>query len=260
MNIIVCIKQIPDSTEVKIDPETKTLVREGVPSIINPFDENAIEAGVQLREQVGGKVTVLSMGPPQAEAAVRDALAMGADEGILLTDRALAGSDTWATSYALSCAVRKIGEYDLIICGKQTFEGDTAQVGPGLAEWLGIPQATYAIEITVEDGVLRVRRLLENSFEIVEVKPPALVTVVKHINEPRLPGLKAKLAAKKKEITIWSAEDVAADPAKCGLDGSPTSVVEIFHPSHEHEGEMLEGEADEQVSALFDKLRGQQVL
>jgi electron transfer flavoprotein beta subunit len=260
MNIIVCIKQVPDTTDVKIDPVTKTLVREGVPSIINPFDENAIEAAVQLREQFGGQVTVMTMGPPQAEAALRDAVAMGADEAILLCDRTFAGSDTWATSYALSRAVRKIAEYDLIICGKQAFDGDTAQVGPGLAEWLGIPQITYAIEIGLADSRLRVRRLLETGFEVVEVKPPALVTVVKQINEPRMPGLKSKLAAKKKQITTWTAADVEAEPGKCGLDGSPTNVVEVFAPSHDRHGELIEGAVSEQVGVLFEKLREQKVL
>jgi electron transfer flavoprotein beta subunit len=260
MNIIVCIKQVPDTTDVKIDPVTKTLVREGVPSIINPFDENAIEAAVQLREQFGGQVTVMTMGPPQAEAALRDAVAMGADEAILLCDRTFAGSDTWATSYALSRAVRKIAEYDLIICGKQAFDGDTAQVGPGLAEWLGIPQITYAIEIGLADSRLRVRRLLETGFEVVEVKPPALVTVVKQINEPRMPGLKSKLAAKKKQITTWTAADVEAEPGKCGLDGSPTNVVEVFAPSHDRHGELSAGTVPEQIGVRFEKLREQTVL
>lgn len=260
MNIIVCIKQVPDTTEVTIDPETGTLVREGVPSIINPFDENAIEAGLQLVEEHGGKVTVLSMGPPQAESALREALAMGADEAILLSDRAFAGSDTLATSYTLSQAIRKIGDFDLVICGKQAFDGDTAQVGPGLAEQLSIPQVTYAIELTVEGRRLQAKRLLEDRFEVVETRLPALVTVVKQINEPRHAGLRGVMKARKAEIPIWTAEDVEADEGRCGLNGSPTNVVRVFAPERHTQGERLAGEPAEAARVLFEKLRASQVL
>ncbi len=260
MNIIVCIKQVPDTTEVRVDPVKKTLIREGVPSIMNPFDENAVEAAVQLREAHGGKVTVLTMGPPQAEEALREALAMGADEAILLTDRALAGGDTWATAYVLSCAIRKLGEFDMVICGKQAFDGDTGQVGPGLAENLGIPQATYTIDVSVEEGKCRVKRLLEDRFEVVETTLPVLLTAVKQMNEPRRPSLRAVLASKKKPIQTWNAEDIEADLTMCGLDGSPTNVVEVFAPVHERQAEILEGELEDVVGALVAKLREQHIV
>jgi len=260
MNFIVCIKQVPDTTEVRIDPETNTLVREGVPSIINPFDENAIEAALQLKEKHGGKVMVITMGPPQAEKALREAVAMGADEAILISDRAFAGSDTLATSYTLAQAIRRIGDYDLILCGKQAFDGDTAQVGPGLAEQLGIPQVTYAIEAEIEDKGLRVKRLLEDRFEVVETRLPALITCVKQMNEPRHAGLKGVMKARKAEIPTWTADDIQADTARCGLDGSPTNVVRIFTPERGREGERLEGECSEVVRALIQRLREAKVL
>ena len=260
MNIIVSIKQVPDTTEVRIDPETGTLVREGVPSIINPFDENAIEAGLQLVEKYGGKVTVITMGPPQAEQALREALAMGADEGILICDRAFAGSDTLATSYTLARAVRKIGDYDLILCGKQAFDGDTAQVGPGLAEHLGIPQVTYAIGLEVEGRKLQAKRLLEDRYEVVEARLSALVTVVKQINEPRHAGLRGVMKARKAEIVKWTAEDLDADVTRCGLSGSPTNVLRVFAPTRHVKGERIEGEAPEAAAELYEKLRTAQVL
>lgn len=260
MNIIVSIKQVPDTTEVKIDPVTNTLVREGVPSIINPFDENAIECALQLVEKHGGKVTVITMGPPQAEQALRDALAMGADEAILVCDRAFAGSDTLATSYTLAQTVKKIADYDLIICGKQAFDGDTAQVGPGLAEHLGIPQVTYAIDIEVEGKKANVKRLLSDRFEIVETRLPCLITVVKQMNEPRHGSLKNVMKARKKEIPMWTAEDIGADTGRCGLNGSPTNVVRVFAPQRHSQGERLEGEAAEVVEQLVGKLREKQVI
>jgi len=260
MNIIVCIKQVPDTSEVRIDPETNTIVREGVPSIINPFDENAIEAAVQLVEQHGGKVTVITMGPPQAEQALREAMAMGADEAILISDRALAASDTLATSYALSCAIRKIGDHDLILCGKQTFEGDTAQVPPGIAEHLGIPQITYAIDLEIEGSTLRAHRLLEGFYEVVECRMPAVISVVKQMNDPRRPGLKNVLAAKKKEIQVWAAEDCGIETCHCGLDGSPTRVMRTWPPTREHEGEIIEGEPAEAAHELAEKLISEKII
>jgi electron transfer flavoprotein alpha/beta subunit len=255
MNTIVCIKQVPDTTEVEWDEEKGTMKREGVPSIINPFDENAIEEALLLREKHGGTVTVLTMGPPQAEQALRSALAMGADAAVLMTSRVFGGADTLATSYTLSQAIRKIGDFDLIICGRQAFDGDTGQVGPGLAEHLGIPQITYAIEIEMADRKIRVRRLLEDGFEVVEARPPVLVTVVKQINDPRHPRLRNVLAAKKKEITVFGPEDVEADPDRCGLQGSPTRVVRVFRPERAWQGEMIEGSTEEQVQTLVEKLR-----
>ena len=262
MRIIVCIKQVPDTTEVKINPETGTLVRDGVPSIINPFDENAIEAGLQLVEEHGGEVIVITMGPPQAEQALRDALAMGANRAILISDRAFAGADTLATSYVLAQAVERIGDFDLIFCGKQAFDGDTGQVGPGLAEHLGIPQITYAIDIEeVTDREIQVRRLLSDGFEVVRTRLPCLITAVKQLNEPRMPGLKSRMKAKKAEVEQWTCDCIGALADRCGLDGSPTSVMRVFSPTRQVEGERIEGEtAEEKVRRLIDKLRDAQVL
>jgi electron transfer flavoprotein beta subunit len=260
MNVVVCIKQVPDTTEVRIDPVTNTLVREGVPSIINPFDENAIEEGIRLVEKHGGKVAVITMGPPQAEEALRRALSMGADEAVLISSRAFAGGDTWATSYVLSRAIRKLGDFDLVLCGKQAFDGDTAQVGPGVAEQLGIPQATYAIEVEIDGKNLRARRVLEDRYEVLEMRLPALVTVVKQINEPRHPRLKNVMAAKKKMIPVWGPEDIEAGPSLCGLDGSPTNVVRTFLPERHHEGEMLQGDTETVVTRLVEKLHKLQLV
>ncbi len=260
MNIIVCIKQVPDTTEVRIDPSTGTLVREGVPSIINPFDENAIEAALQLVEAHGGCVTILTMGPPQAEQALRDALAMGADRAVLICDRAFAGSDTLATSYTLAQAIRSLGDFDLILCGKQAFDGDTAQVGPGLAEQLGLPQVTYAINIEVDGKKVRVKRLLDDRFEVVETRLPALLTVVKQINDPRHAGLRGVMKARKAEIPVVTAGDIEADITRCGLNGSPTNVVRVFSPQRHGQGEKLEGEPDEVARQLFEKLHTAQIV
>jgi electron transfer flavoprotein alpha/beta subunit len=255
VNIVVCIKQVPESTEVRVDPETNALIREGVKSIVNPVDENAIEAALQLREAHGGKVTVVSMGPPQAEEALRQALAMGADEAILLVDNAFRGSDTLATSYALAAAVRKVGEVDLILCGKQAIDGDTGQVGPGLAERLGMPQVTFAIGLEVEDGKLRARRVLDDLFEVLEVRPPAVVTVVKQVNDPRHPSMKNVLKAKRAEVVKWSIDDLGADSKQAGFDGSPTQVVRVWPPEKRSGGKTLEGSAEEIAEELAKAIR-----
>jgi len=255
MEILVCIKQVPDTTEVKINPETNTLVREGVPSIINPFDENAIEAALQLKEQHGGKVTVITMGPPQASEALRTTVAMGVDEVVLVSDRAFAGSDTWATSYTLAQTIKKLGNFDLILCGKQAIDGDTAQVGPGIAEWLNLPQITFAVKIEIKDQQARIERLLEEVNEIVETPLPAVITVVKQINEPRMPSLKGLMKAKKTEIKTMSAEAIAADIKNIGLKGSPTQVVRIFTPPPKGGGEILQGESAVILDNLINKLR-----
>lgn len=260
MNIIVCIKQVPETTEVKINPETNTLVREGVPSIVNPFDENAIEAALQLREKNSGKVTVITMGPPQAAEALKNAIAMGVDEAFLISDRAFAGSDTWATSYTLSQTIKKIGSFDLIICGKQAIDGDTAQVGPGIAEWLGIPQVTFAVKIEINGKKAKVERLLEEVNEVVETPLPAVLTVVKQINEPRMPSLKGMMKAKKAEIKTLKAEDIQADPKNIGLNGSPTQVVKIFTPPPKSGGEILDGEPGEVVNDLITKIKERKII
>jgi electron transfer flavoprotein beta subunit len=256
MNIIVCIKQVPETTEVRINPETNTLIREGVKSMINPFDMYAIEEAVRLKEKFGGKITVISMGPPQAQEALREAISLGIDEAILVCDRAFAGSDTWATSYTLASAIKKIGSFDLIICGKQASDGDTAQVGPGISAHLDIPQVTYVKKIEeVQEKIMRVERMMEEGFEIIETPLPCLLTVVKEINEPRLPSLKGLMRAKSAKINTWSQKDLNLDPEQIGLCGSPTQVVKIFTPPHRTGGQMLEGEIPEIAEKLVALLK-----
>jgi len=261
MRIVVCIKQVPATTEVKIDPETKTLVRQGVESQINPFDTYALEEAVRLREKLGkGTVTVLSMGPPQAEAALREAISLGADNAVLLCDRAFAGSDTWATSYCLSMGIRKLGA-DLVICGQQAIDGDTGQTGPGIATQLDIPQATYVAKVVeIQGRKLTVERLVETGRQKVEVQCPALLTVVKEINEPRTPSLKGKMAAKKAEIPKWGIAELGMPPELAGLKGSPTQVVEVFAPPRRGGGEKWQGESAEMAEKLAGWLKEQGVL
>ena len=256
MNIIVLIKQVPDTTDVKIDPKTNTLKREGVASVINPFDMYAIEEAVRVKEQFGGKVTVISMGPPQAEQALRESISLGCDNAILLSDRKFAGSDTWATSYVLSQAIKKVGEYDIIFCGKQASDGDTAQVGPGVSTHLDIAQVTYVKKIEkIEDNKAIVERMTEEGFDIIEVLLPSVLTVVKEINEPRLPSLKGKMRSKKAEIQVWNALDIECDESKIGLDGSPTRVVKIFSPPAREKGCIFEGEPEEVVEKIVDVVK-----
>jgi len=256
MRIVVCIKQVPDSAEVRINPETNTLIRDGVPTIINPYDVHALEAGLQIREKTGGKVTVLTMGPPQAETALREALAMGADEAVLLTDRAFAGSDTWATAYTLSKAIEHIGA-DVILCGKQAIDGDTAQVGPEIAEFMDIPHISYIRKIVdVSTDRLLVQRLMDDGFDVIESSPPVLLTVVRELNVPRMPSLKGKMAAKKAEIRKMSAADIGADENDLGLKGSPTQVRNIFAPEAKTDRKMLEGTAEEKIDTLVKELVG----
>ena len=258
MNVIVCIKQVPNTTQVRINPETNTLIREGVESVINPFDMYAIEEGIRLKEKLGGKVTVITMGPPQAEEALREAISLGCDEAILLTDRNFAGGDTWATSYVLSQAVKKIGDYHIILCGKQASDGDTAQVGPGISTHLNIPQVTYVKKIEkIDEKSARVERMTEEGFEIIETPVPCLFTVVKEINEPRLPSLKGKMRSKKAEIRKMTAEDLSCDFDKIGLDGSPTRVVKIFTPPARKGGEILKGDTQEIVERLAKELKSE---
>ena len=256
MNIIVCIKQVPETTEVRINPETNTLIREGVKSIINPFDMYAIEEAIRLKERFGGKITVLTMGPPQADAALREAISLGADDGVLVGDRAFAGSDTWATSYTLSGAIKKIGTFDLIICGKQASDGDTAQVGPGISAHLNIPQVTYVKKIEeLNEKSMRVERMMEEGFEIIETPLPALITVVKEINEPRLPSLKGIMRSKSAQITMWGQKDLNLDPQNIGLCGSPTQVVKIFTPPARTGGQILSGEVPEIAEKLVSLIK-----
>jgi len=242
MNIIVTIKQVPDTNNITIDPETGTLNREGVPAIINPEDKNALEAALVLKDLHGGKIIVLSMGPPQAEKALREALAMGADEAILLSDRAFAGADTWATAYTLSCAVKKIKDYDLIIGGRQAIDGDTAQTGPQLSECLKIPQITYVQDVKVEGKTVLAKSVFGSVRRIVEAKMPALLTVTKEMNVPRYSTIRGIATAyREKKITVWTSKDVDAKPIRIGLPGSPTQVRKTFSPKHEREGQVLTG-------------------
>jgi len=261
MDIIVCIKQVPDTLEVQINKETNTLVREGVDSVINPFDFHALEEALRLKEQYGGKITVLSMGPGQAEAALREAISLGADNAVLLSDRAFAGSDTLATSYALSKGVQKIGRFDLIICGRQAVDGDTAHIGPQLAERLRIPHVSCVLKIhDMTEGSIVTDRIAEQDLEQIRLPLPCLITVTKSINEPRFPSLRGKTTAVKSEITVWAGRDISADPSRIGLDGSPTRVVRMSAPRRYREVRMLEGTAQEQVRELLSNLREAEVV
>jgi len=263
VKIVACIKQVPDTTDVRIDPETRTLVREGVESITNPFDEYAVEEALLTREKHGGEVHVITMGPPQAIEVLKNALAVGADFVYFLSDNAFAGADTWATAYTLAQAIRKISGVDLVICGKQAIDGDTAQVGPGVANQLGIPQLTYVSrvrEIDLENKKIVAERMLEDGKEIIESSLPALITVVKDINEPRLPSLLGIKKAAKAEISTWTIEDLPVDMAKCGLEGSPTEVIRVFTPEPRGGGEILEGELTETIPLLIDKLMEAKVM
>ncbi|GBU20818.1 electron transfer flavoprotein subunit beta [Fibrobacteres bacterium R8-0-B4] len=246
MNIVVCIKQVPGTTQVKINPETGTLIRDGVEAVVNPFDEYAVEEAVRIKERVGGTVKVITMGPPQADAALRSTIAVGADEGYLVSDRAFAGSDTWATSYTLSNAIKTLGKVDLIICGKQAIDGDTAQVGPGVAEMLNIPFVAWVRKVEeVTEASIKVERLMEEGYDVVEMPLPGLITVVKEINEPRLASLKGKMKAKNAEIKKIGASDMTVDPERIGLKGSPTQVFRSFVPERKSGGEKISGEAAE---------------
>jgi len=275
LNIIIPIKQVPETSRVKMDPETGTMIREGVESIINPLDLYAIEIGIRLteaqspfdeapalrnsatsafaeatvdksageeeqgRQKGAGKTTVLSMGPAKAEEALREAIAMGCDEGVLLCHRAFAGSDTWATSYALSMAIRKLGPYDLILCGERATDGDTGQVGPGIAAWLNIPVATYISHIleSREKSIL-VKRLVEDGYETLEIETPCLLTVVKEAADPRMPTLHGKQRARKIAVPVWGPEEIGADAQSIGLKGSPTRVVKIESPRIARNGDI----------------------
>ena len=263
LQIVVCVKQVPDTTEVRIDPETNTLIREGVPAIVNPFDAHATEAAAQIKEKHGAHVTVLSMGPPQATEAIKKCISVGADRGILLSDRAFAGADTWATSYALTAALERIAQeqgLDLVLCGKQAIDGDTAQVGPGIARRLGWPQVTYAIgipEIDVEAGTITVERRLEGGVEVVKARLPAVVTCVEEMNELRYAPLPNMIRAARYEPEVWTKDDIEVEEELLGLSGSPTTVNSIFPPPQPEPGEIIPGGDDNPagaVSVLVDKL------
>lgn len=256
MNILVCIKQVPDTKDVRLDPKTNTMSREGVESIMNPFDRHALEEAVRIKDEHGGTVTALSMGPPQAEAVLREAISCGADEGVLVSDRAFAGADTWATSYTLARAAETLGSFDLILCGKQAIDGDTAQVGPGLACQLGIPYVTCVQKVrNLDNKIMQIERMMDDGYDVVQLPLPALLTVVKDINEPRVPSLKGKMKAKKAAIRTCTAADINADEQCIGLAGSPTQVVKVFTPPPRGNRTVFTGTPEEQVSQLVEQLR-----
>lgn len=257
ISIMVPIKQVPDMERVKFDTETGTVDRSSAEAEINPFDLNALEAAVQIKDKLGGTVTTISMGPPQAESALRDALSRGADRGILLVDRAFAGADTLATSYALASAIRKLGKSDLIVCGEKTVDGDTGQVGPELAEWLDIPHVAYVSEIKQIGEKLVVVSEMEGDRYLIQSGFPLLITVTKDVNVPRLPAFADKLKARKAEIEKWTAEDLSsmADSSRFGLKGSPTRLKKVIVPSEEgKKGEVFRGSPGETVVKIVNAL------
>ena len=255
MKILVCVKQVPDTTEIKIDPVTNTLIRTGVPSIMNPFDAYAVEQALRLKEAAGGTVCVVSMGPPQAMSILTDALAMGADEAYLITDRRFGGSDTLATSYILSCAVRQLGPFDVILCGKQAIDGDTGQVGPEMAEHLGIAQVTYVSQLRPDGDCLEAVREHPDRQEILSVSLPAVITVVKGEERPRFETIRGRLKANRQEIGILDREALPVEDEKIGLTGSPTKVKRTFTPERHAECVWIEGESAKiQAEALCQAL------
>jgi electron transfer flavoprotein beta subunit len=261
MNIVVCLKQVPGTTEVKIDPNTNTLIRQGIKAIVNPFDAYALEEGVRLKEKFSGKVTAISMGPPQAADMLKEAISVGADEAVLLSDMAFAGSDTLATAATLGKAVEKIKTYDLIICGRQTIDGDTGQVGPELAENLGIPFIAYVSKIEeIANGKMRVQRAVEDGYETIETPLPAVITVAKEINIPRMPSLRGLSKSRSAQIPVWTANDIAADKATIGQAGSGTWVVKVFYPQRIQHAEMIKGEPPLQAKTLVEKLREAKII
>lgn len=248
MRILVCVKQVPDTTEIKIDPVTNTLIRAGVPSIVNPYDGYALEVAARIKDNTPDThITVVSMGPEQAKEALKSCLAVGADKAYLVTDRAFGGSDTLATSYILSTVVKtlekKDGAFDIIFCGKQAIDGDTAQVGPEIAEHLGYPQITYAVEVEAADGKVKVKREVEEGYEILEGNSPIVITVTKPAFEPRFPSIKSKMAANKAVIESITANDVEIDLTKAGLKGSPTKVKKTFTPQVKKSGVKIQEES-----------------
>lgn len=256
MKIIVCVKQVPASNEVRLDPKTNTIIRDGAQAVINPFDAHALEAALQLKERFGGEVTVLSMGIPDTERMLRECLSRGADRALLLTDRAFAGADTLATSYALQKGVEKAGEFDLILCGRMAVDGDTAQIGPELAARLGVPHVTDVERLEAAEGELTVRRQLGGSVQTLRVPLPAVLTVMRELNVPRLPSIAGVLRAAEAKVERFDAAAVAADAALCGLKGSPTQVVQTFLPQRTRTVREITGTTAQQCAALEQIIRG----
>ena len=250
--IIVCAKQVPDTNVIKINPKTGTLIRDGVPSILNPDDANALEEALKIKDKhPDTHITVVTMGPPQAYDLLFECIAMGADEGILISDRAVGGSDTWATSNTLDAAIKKIGEFDLILAGRQAIDGDTAQVGPQIAEKLHLPQVTYVEEFNIDDNMkdITVKRQLEDGYEIIKIQTPCMLTAIKELNTPRYMSMKGIFGEKK--MTTWNAKDIEVDLNTVGLEASPTNVFRSFTPAPKGKGVILEGDTEKEVA---DKL------
>lgn len=260
MNIIVCIKQVPDTNEVKLDPVTGTLIRDGVPSIINPDDKAGLEAALRLKDQTGATVKVVSMGPPQADLALREALAMGADEAYLVSDRAFGGADTWATSSTLAAAICKIGDFDLIITGRQAIDGDTAQVGPQIAEHLGIPNVSYAEGITLDGDSLIIKRQYEDRHHMIKIAMPCLITALSELNDPRYMTPGGIVDAYKAEVKLLSRGDLEINDCNIGLKGSPTRVFKSFTKSLKGKGTVVELDAHDSVNFLIEKLKEKHIL
>lgn len=260
MNIAVCIKQVPDTTEVKLDPKTGTLIREGVPSIINPDDKAGLEAALRIKDENGSHVTVISMGPPQADLALREALAMGADEAILLTDRAFGGADTWATSSTIAAALRKL-KFDLIITGRQAIDGDTAQVGPQIAEHLNLPNISYAEEIKTDGEYITVKRQYEDRYDIIRAKLPVLITALAELNKPRYmtPGGIFD-AYRVRKVKVWTLQDIDVNPEDIGLKGSPTKVKKSFTKGVKQAGKVYNLDALEAAELIVDKMKEKFIL
>jgi electron transfer flavoprotein beta subunit len=263
MKIIVCVKQVPDTHEITINPETGTLIREGVPSILNPDDANAVEEALRVKDRFPDtRVTALTMGPPQAKAILEECIAMGVDDAALLSDRALGGSDTWATSNALAAGIRKIGDYDIVFTGRQAIDGDTAQVGPQIAEKLGLTQITYVSHFEqTESGEVLVHRALEAGYEVLKVKRPCLLTAIKELNTPRYMSIPGILKAVRFDYKIWSAEDIGVDPETVGLKASPTHVFKSFTPKPKGKGLTVEGDTPRELAGnLLDDMRAKHII
>ncbi len=254
MRIVVCIKQVPDTTEVKINPTTGTLIREGIPSIINPDDKSGLEAALVLKEQHGAHVTVLTMGPPQADLALREALAMGADEAIMLTDRAFGGADTWATSSTIAAAIKKLS-WDLIICGRQAIDGDTAQVGPQIAEHLHVPHVSYVTELNAGEGSIEVKRKFEDGWQRIRVKFPCLITTLKDMNQARYMSMAGIYETFKREVKVWGLNEIEVDQANIGLKGSPTRVKSSYTKGTRSAGKVYEVDPRDGAKIIVESLK-----
>lgn len=261
MKILVCVKQVPDTNEVRINKETGTLIRDGVPSILNPDDANALEEALKLKDiHEGSTVTVITMGPPQADFMLRECLAMGADEAILLSDRAFGGADTWATSNTIAAGIKKIGDYDIVFAGRQAIDGDTAQVGPQIAEKLDIPQVTYVQKFSIDGDTITVQRQLEDGYEVIKVKKPVLLTAVKELNEPRHMSVDKIVKSFKTDIKVWTIDDLDVNKDEVGLKASPTKVFRSFTPEPRGKGEILKGNPEEIVNTVLVGLKQKHII